>query len=687
MSTLFLDLETYCETPINVGTHRYAEGAEIMVAARAIDAGPVDVLDFTAGDAEIRMDILRKEIDAADIVVIHNSAFDRTVLRHRGIHLPTEKVVDTMVLAMMHSLPGGLGKLCDILGVPLDQAKDQEGKKLIKLFCMPRPKNMKLRRATRETHPTEWAAFLEYARLDIEAMRAIYKKLPKWNATDTERQVWLLDQVINDRGFQTDTDLVSGAIRAIDREQLELRERAWDLTEGAVSAATQRDAMLDHVLAQYDIRLEDMKASTIERMLEDDNYPLELLELLRVRLQATTSSTAKYKKLAAAVSSDGRLRGTLQYAGALRTMRWSGRVFQPQNLVRPNLDQGAIDAGIEALKADCVDLVVDNVMELCSNALRGVIVAPAGKKLVVADLSNIEGRVLAWLAGETWKLEAFAAYDRGEGPDLYKVTAGRILGKKPDEVTKKERQEVGKVAELALGYEGGVGAFLTFATAYGIDLDDLAAIATENLPATVVEDSRGLYEWFQGQKKSTLGLERATWVGIDAIKRAWRQAHPATTQLWRDLAQDAEEAFMEPGEVVGTGKLAWARQGAWLRMRLPSGRSLCYPGASYDTGKLSYMGVNQYSRQWDRLGSYGGKLAENATQAVARDVLAEGMLRVEKAGFDIVLSVHDELITETPDSDVFDAEMLSGLMSIRQGWANGLPLAAAGFETHRYRKD
>lgn len=684
MPTLFLDFETYCELPISVGTHRYAEEAEIMLVAWAIDDGRVIVNDLTTGALPADFAIWLSD---ADKIVVHNSHFDRTVLRHRGGEIPLEKIIDTMVLAMMHSLPGSLGKLCEILGVPLDLAKEKDGKKLIQLFCKPRPKNSKIRRATRDTHPKEWQAFMDYARLDIEAMREVYRRLPKWNLTDTERAVWLLDQKINDRGFQVDTELVAGAIRAIDREQAVLAERAQDLTEGAVRAATQRDAMLAHVLAQYDIPLEDMRASTIERMLENDNYPPELLELLRVRLAATTSSTAKYRKLEAATSSDGRLRGTLQYAGALRTARWAGRLFQPQNLPRPNLEQPAIDAGIEAVKADCADLVVDNVMELCSNALRGVIVAPPGKKLVVADLSNIEGRVLAWLAGERWKLEAFAAYDRGEGPDLYKVTAGRILGKKPDEVTKKERQEVGKVAELALGYEGGVGAFLTFATAYGIDLDALAAIATENLPATVVEESRGLYEWMKEQKNSTHGLERKTWVGIDAIKRAWRQAHPATVELWKSLADDAREAFFNPGMVVGSGKLRWARDKAWLRLRLPSGRTLCYPAASFDTGKMSYMGVNQYSRQWSRLGTYGGKLAENATQAVARDVLAAGMLKAEGAGYRIVLSVHDELITEAPDRLPYNDTGLALCMSDNPPWAQGLPLAAAGFETNRYRKD
>ena len=684
MPILYLDLETFSDVPISAGTHRYAEGAEIMVAAFAWNDEPVVVWDLTLPLNHY----LHVLLDQADQVVIHNSAFDRTVLRHRGIDLPAHKIHDTMVQALAHSLPGSLGKLCEILKVPQDQAKEKDGKRLINLFCKPLPKNRKLRRATRETHPEEWQKFLDYARLDIEAMRAVYKKLPRWNFTETERAVWLLDQKINDRGVAIDMDLVRAALTAIGDEQERLAGRAQELTDGDVSSATRRDRMLQHILEAYEIPMDDLRASTVERMLENDNYPPELLELLRVRLQATTSSTAKYGALARATSSDGRLRGTLQYCGASRTGRWAGRLFQPQNLPRPHLAHDVIEAGIEALKEGEVDeLAYGPVMDLASNALRGALIAPPGKKLVVADLSNIEGRVLAWLAGEQWKLDAFAAYDRGEGPDLYKVTAGRILGRKPDEVTKKERQEVGKVAELALGFEGGVGAFLTFATAYNIDLDALAAIARENLEKRVIEESAGLYDWLKGKKSNTFGLEPQTWIGIDAIKRAWREAHPAIAGLWKSLADDAREAYGTPRMLVGTDKLAWIREGAWLRLRLPSGRALCYPSPKVEDGKISYMGVNQYTRQWGRLGTYGGKLAENATQAVARDVLAAGMLKAEGAGYQIVLSVHDELICEAPDRLPYNDTGLVLCMGDNPTWANGLPLAAAGFETHRYRKD
>ena len=686
MATLFLDLETFCETPISHGTHRYAETVEITVAAWAWDDGDVHLGDFTREDADLAA-FYESVINPADRVVIHNSQFDRTVLRHSGIDLPADKIIDTMVIARAHSLPGSLGQLCDILQIPTDQAKDKRGKSLIQLFCKPRPKKQKIRRATAKTHPKEWQEFLDYARLDIEAMRAVYKKLPKWNLTEAERELWLLDQKINDRGVCIDMQLVCSAIAAVDRAQEGLAEDAHRLTDGAVQAATQRDAMLRHILEAHGVELENLRGSTVEQLLEDDNLHPDLRELLSVRLQASTTSTAKYKALDRAVSSDGRLRGTLEFCGAGRTGRWSGRLFQPQNIARGTVKDEELELGIEAMKADIADVIAPNVMELASSAIRGCIIAPPGKKLVVADLSNIEGRVLAWLAGETWKLKAFADFDRGIGADLYKLAYARSFRVEPDTVTKDQRQ-IGKVQELAMGYEGGVGAFITFATAYGIDLDELAQRARPALGAGLIAEAEDAHEWFKKQKRSTHGLERETWVVIDGIKRAWRYAHPNTTVFWRDLAEAARSAIGMPGQSASCGHLKLVKRGAWLLIGLPSGRSLCYPGARVENdGSISYMGINQYSRRWERLKTYGGKLAENVTQAVARDVMAAGMTKAEAHGYGVVLSVHDELICETPDDLLYSAQGLADLMSIAPPWAEGLPLAAAGFETHRYRKD
>lgn len=686
MTTLWIDLETYSEVPIQNGTHAYAEAAEVMLFAWAIDDAPVEVWDLTADDA---MPLpLARALDDPDVTVIaHNSGFDRTVLRHAiPQDVPRERWRDTMVQALAHSLPGGLGQLCEILGVPTDKSKDKEGRQLLMLFCKPRPKNSKLRRATRETHPAEWAKFIEYARLDIEAMRQVAKRLPVWNYQGKELDYWHLDQLINDRGVQTDTDLAEAAIRAVTREQKVLAARTQDLTDNVVQAATQRDALLKHLLAEFGVDLPDLQKSTLERRINDQNLPPALRELLAIRLQASTTSTSKYKTLIKGVSSDGRLRGTLQFAGASRTGRWAGRLFQPQNLPRPNLKQHIIDAGVEALKADCADLITDNVMELTSNTIRGCIVAPPGKKLVVADLSNIEGRMLAWLAGEEWKLQAFRDFDNGTGHDLYKLAYAKSFGVAPDDVSKDDRQ-VGKVQELALGYEGGVGAFLTFSAAYGIDLDEMAEKAADVIDHRVLEDAKSMLDWMRRQRRSTFGLADRTWIVCDAIKRAWRIAHPATASLWKELENAVIAAVTNPGKTFTCRRLKMRRDGTWLRIALPSGRALCYPSPQAEDGKLSYLGTNQYTRKWCRIKTYGGKLAENVTQAASRDILAASMPEVEKAGYQIVLSVHDELITEAPDSPEFNAEHLSSLMAANPAWADGLPLAAAGFEATRYRKD
>lgn len=687
---LWGDLETYNELPISHGTYRYAESAEVMLFAYAIDDAPAAVWDWTAGE--------RMPDDLADAwrwphkeVNFHNSMFDRTVLNYQWPDwaqlAPREQWRDTMVQAMVHSLPGSLDRLCEILKIPVEQAKQKDGRQLVHLFCKPRPLTSKIRRATRETHPEEWAKFKEYARLDVEAMRAIGKKLPTWNYRGEELALWHLDQVINDRGVCVDTILAETAIRSVERAQAALAARTDTLTNGEVDKATQRDRMLAHILKDYGIALPDMQADTIERRIQDPDLPPELRELLGIRLQASTSSTSKYNSLVRGVNKDGRLRGTLQFAGALRTARWAGRMFQPQNLPRTSLPQDEIDQGVEAIKAECADLVTDNVMELASNAIRGAIVAPAGKQLVVSDLSNIEGRMGAWLAGEHWKLQAFRDFDAGDGPDLYKLAYAKSFAVTPDEVTKDQRQ-IGKVEELMLQYEGGVGAFLTGAATYGIDLEHMTDKAMPTVPRDVIEEAQHFYEWRVEQGMGDFGLGRRVFVCCDSLKRLWRRAHPAVTDFWPTLQSAAICATQNPGKEFPAGEhLSFQREGAWLRMRLPSGRFLCYPAPMVDgETKLSYMGINQYSRKWQRLKTYGGKLMENACQAAARDVMAAAMPVAEERGYKIVLTVHDEIITETPDTEDFDSGVLSAILSTNPPWATGLPLAAGGFETYRYRK-
>lgn len=747
---LWLDDETFSPTPITYGTHKYAEQAEVLIRALALDDERVQVRDLTpggqkwelVGDDLVPADIYYAgEIDerlADDQVEVwaHNSHFDRTVERHAGLRIPLHRWRDTMVQAMAHGLPGSLGALSDIvLRLPADKAKDKEGKALIQLFCKPIPFRFRKRaegekladykaakeaaeavwpgRATRETHPEEWRRFLIYAGKDIEAMRAAHKKIPMWNYRGAELDLWHLDQRINDRGVAVDVELAECALGAVAEAQEELRERTLAATNGEVESATRRDAMLQHVLAEYGVDLPDMQKSTLERRIADPDLPEGLRELLRIRLQACTTSTSKYQTLIKATSSDGRLRGLLQFCGAGRTGRWAGRLWQPQNLPRPDMKQHEIDLGVEALKAGTAGMLYDNVMRLTSNVIRGCIVAPEDKKLVVADLSNIEGRVLAWLAGEKWKLKAFYAFDAGTGPDLYKMSYAKSFGVKPEDVTKDQRQ-VGKVQELALGYQGGVGAFLTFAAAYGIDLEALAVTAQRAIPGEVWGRANIMMDWHKKHGRDpahAAGLSEKAWLVCESFKLGWRDAHPNVVALWNDLDAAMRSAITTPGQTFVVGWLKVRRDGAWLRIVLPSGRAICYPSPALvpekrknklqeweadetaleevETGRtvITYMGVNQYSRKWERITTYGGKAVENCCQAVARDVMAANMPAIEDEGYEIVLSVHDELLTETPDHPDWNAEGLSALMAAVPEWAPGLPLAAAGFEAKRYRKD
>jgi DNA polymerase len=703
---LFADTETFSPRTLKNGVHHYAEEVEIMIVTWAVDDGPVHTWDATAQraiPAQLAQDIAR-----CDEYWFHNHGFDYTAIKHGRPDLFALFSEDgwrcTMAQAYAHSLPGGLDMLCQIFQIPVDQAKHKDGNAFIQRFCKLQRDGS---RSTRLTHPVEWARFLAYAGADITAMRAIHAKIPKWNFPNNKRELafFKLDRLLNQRGMQMDTELARGAVRAIDRAQKGHAARTQELTDGEVQKATQRDKLLKHLLAEYNIDLPDLKKSTLERRINDPDLPDPLRELLAIRLEATMTSSSKYKTLLRGVSSDGRLRGLMQFCGANRTGRVAHRLFQPGNMPRPDVglimrEMGVAkladdtaerytEMGIDALKADCADQIFGNVMGLTANVVRGSIIVPEGKKLVVADLSNIEGRKAAWLTGEEWKLQAFRDFDAGTGADLYKLAYARSFGVKVEDVTK-DRRQLGKVQELALAYEGGVGAFVTFTMTYKMELDDIRAAvfaALDLVDPEVVREARNAWEWATKQKR-TLGLDKDVYIACDILKRAWRNAHPATSSYWPELKDAAIQAICSPGTTVRARRVVMRRDGNWLRVQMPSGRQLCYIAPRVDdSGQISYMGVNQYTRKWQRVKTYGGKLFENLCQASARDVLFENLPAVEAAGYEVVLTIHDEDLTEAPDTDDFNAEHLSSLIATVPEWAEGLPLSAAGFDGYRYRKD
>lgn len=682
---IWLDLETFSAEPIASGVYKYAETARILLCAYAFDDAPALVYDATSG-APWPVELLRRLADPSEVIVAHNSNFDRTVLRR---YLPQvgdpARWRDTMICAYSLSLPGSLADLCELCRLPVDKAKDADGKRLIRLFCRPQLDGSVLSGADR---PDDWARFVNYCRLDVEAMRSVYYKLPQQLLpSDVVWSEWQIDQRINDRGMQIDLELVRAASAAAAAAKEAADQTVSRLTGGRAQSIGELDKLLEFCLHECGYSLPDMQRATLEARLNDPALPPVVRDLLSARLSAGKASVKKYDALLACTNTDGRLRGCLQFMGAVRTGRWTGRLFQPQNLPRGTMSPEEVEEGIAALKSGLASVLYTDVTALVSNCLRAAICARPGHKLVVADLSNIEGRVLAWLAGEGWKLDAFRAYDAGEGPDLYKVAYGRAFGIAPGDVTKKQRQ-IGKVMELAMGYQGGVGAFSTFARGYGVDLSEMARHVRESCaPADWLSASQA-FARLGGS--SDLGAEE--WAACEVIKRLWRRAHPAITGFWADVDSAVKQVLAGLTPYASAGRVSFRKCGTYLVATLPSGRPVCYPAARLP-GEASggcafeYYGQIQATRRWSYIRTYAGKIVENLTQACARDVLASSLPAAEAAGYKTVLSVHDELITEVPDDPRFSAAGLAAIMSSVPSWAEGLPLSAAGFAAYRYKKD
>ncbi len=419
---LFLDTETFNETPIGHGTYKYMETVELMLLPWALNDELVAVEDITRGD-KIPNKLLDALQDKRILKVAHEVPFDRGVLDAAlKIDIPIEQWHDTVIQASLHALPGKLTALCDIFNVPEELSKSPNGRQLIQLFCKPRPKNCKERRATRHTHPKQWAEFVKYAGSDVESMRWLFHHLPTWNYPDNpfERQLWELDSRINRRGFAVDLDLAKGAIEAVSRAKKQNAAMTTEATKGAVTACTQRDKLLAHILSEYGVKLPNMQADTLRRRIEDENLPEAVRDLLALRLEAASTGDSKYKALLKSVSSDGRVRGMLVFAGARRTARWAARILQIHNLIKiPKWVKLIYDDAADATAAGVVDLLYDNPFKLVPKLVRACIISPEGRRLDISDLSNVEGRVCAWLAGESWKLKAFADYDKGICEDIY----------------------------------------------------------------------------------------------------------------------------------------------------------------------------------------------------------------------------------------------------------------------------
>lgn len=687
---LYLDLETYSDIPISAGVYKYAEHAEILLFAYAIDDEPAHVVDVANGEA-LPDELIDQLFDPDVLLMAHNSNFDRVILQHvygDDVGDP-HRWRDTMIVGRSLSLPSSLADLCSVLHIPQDKSKDAAGKELIRLFCIPHLNSCgQTVRYGKATHPEKWEHFVSYATLDVIAMREIFKKIDHIN---DQPQLWAdfaLDQTINDRGMMIDRELVSAVIDICAGVKEDLDASIQELTGGRISSIGQTAELINFIRETYGYELPDLQKATLERRIAAEDTPPAIKELLVNRLLGSKASVSKYKVLAASTNTDGRLRGCLQFMGASRTGRFSGRLFQPQNLPRGSLPAAEVEDAIIALKNGSADMIYSDLNSVASSCLRGCIVAPAGHKLVVADLSNIEGRVLSWLAGEDWKLDAFRAYDQGTGPDIYKLTYARTFGVGVDSVIKKQRQ-IGKVLELGMGYGGGAQAFMNYASVYNINLAEMAQHTLTGASSRAIGEAEQSYQYFKQRGMVPAG-SHDVFVAIEICKNLWRSANSAIRAFWYMVADKLVDA-------IGHGDGYYAKinellhvlvKGRNLYVRLPSGRYMCYPAAvATGRGTFKYFALNQTKRSVGMVDTYGGKITENITQAVARDILVSSMPIAEQAGYKIVLSVHDELITEVPDSPEFSSAGLSAIMSTVPGWASGLPLSAAGFEAYRYKKD
>lgn len=685
---LWNDIET--RSPFDLksqGLYKYSEGAEIILNAWAVDEGPIHVEEHIS-------DEFLYYAQRCDKAIAHNDEFERTIWSKfypwMGLDFPW---YCTMRQARRHGLPGALDKLCDVLKIDANKAKHKDGRRLIQIFCVPNKETGVY--GDKHSHPEDWAKFKAYAGHDIIAMKEVHRIVPTWN-DEIEKEITHLDAVINARGMVVDVPFAKQVVATLATDAAKLADKTYAATAGQVAKATQVSKLLKYLLDEHGVDLPDMTSATIERRMNDEALPEEVRELLRLRQLSSKTSTGKYAALLRGVSSDGRLRGTMAYCGAMRTGRWAGQRFQPHNL--PRLPAGVepedVQFEIECMQSGMWDLLCERgYSDMAATAVRGCVVASEGRTLKVGDYANIEGRIVAWLAGEQWKLDAFREYDAGTGPDLYKLAYARAFGIRPEDVLKHMRQ-IGKVMELMLGFGGGVGAFITGAATYGIDLDDMARHALPEVPMRVRMDAEAFWretqpvwdekkqEWKKG-KFSDYGLAKDTFVACDSLKRLWREAHPKIAAFWYDLENAVKEILRDRGGGRAVGKLWVDMKGTWLRIGLPSGRYLCYPAAQLSNGSITYMGQHQYTRQWTRLSTYGGKVVENATQAAARDVLVHGLLTAAAEDYDVVLHVHDEGVAD-------DVKPLDGFLKCLgklPPWAEGLPLAVAGAEMTRYRKE
>lgn len=729
MSTTVIDFET--RSPVilkNCGVFPYAEhtDTEVLCLAAAIDGGaPVlwvpecfkDNLDcqnveYPLVDAELIIDITM----SSNKIVAHNSMFEYMVwnkIMHEKFgwpELPLDRLHDSMAALAYHALPLKLEKAGEVMGLPMQ--KDTAGHKIMMKMCKPR----KPRKAEKEKifsegceeiddktfyHPESDSTFyfwhedqksmeklLNYCGRDVEAEWCIHKTLPP--LPDMERKIWLMDQRINLRGIGIDVDTVSWIVDAIGGKETAALNRFKELTEGKVSTPRSYVALKNWVNEEAGLSLKTVNKEKTLELLGEGGLPDHVTEALEIKASLSRSSVAKFRSMQNRLDSSNRIKGLAQYHGAA-TGRWAARGVQTQNLPRDSYATNEYEALAKWFKSggvEGIEAVWGDVYQVASRMIRGSLTAGAGNRLICSDFSSIEGRMLPHLAGENWVVNAYR-----DGMDMYKVSAAIIFGVEYETVNKGQRQ-VGKVSELALGYQGGIGAYASMASAYRIDLETFPALILPSASDGELKAARRTAKSYLKEREGGMSLEAA--MSCDIIKQKWRGARPRVTQFWADLESAAVSAVKHPGTGFNASQIAYVVDGRFLKCELPSGRKLHYylPELSkkkvfgQDKDVLSYEGMKMGEtggKQWFRINTYGGKLCENVVQAACRDLLAEAMLRLEAAGYKICLHVHDEAVADMPEGQG-SLEEFNKIMEIVPSWAEGMPITSDGWVGKRYRK-
>ena len=644
---LHIDIETYSpESLADCGVHRYAAHPDfrILLFAYAFGDNPVTVIDLAQG-VTLPAPVRRALTDPNIIKVAHNATFERTCIGAMlGTTLDPHQWECTMIQCARCGLPMSLGEAAKALG--LEAQKMTEGKALIKKFCTPHEPTLLSpgERVKPSDDPKGWETFREYCRMDVEVEREIDKALAWLEPTDAERELYAIDQIINDRGVKVDLDLVDNAARMDTIYKARLNTEAQRITglSNPNSAAQLKGWINERTGLELDtLRKDDL--GDIKKAADDE----DVHRVLDIRAEMNKTSTTKYETMQKVAGKGERVRGLLQFHGT-RTGRWAGRLVQMQNLPQNHISD--LDLARQIVKEgdlDTLELCYGNVPDTLSQLIRTAFIAPEGKTLAVCDFSAIEARVLAWLAGEEWVLEVF----RGHGK-IYEATAAQMYGVPIQEITKTDpRRQKGKIAVLALGYGGGTGALAAMGGArMGLTEDDMAGI---------VED--------------------------------WRKANPRIVKTWSKL-ETAVKRCATTGIDQSTCGLIFHRrpEDGTLTITLPSGRLLCYRNMTLGTNRwgkesLKYMGTNSTTKRWEWIETYGGKLTENIVQAIARDCLAHTLTEVEKC-YPVVFHVHDEIVCEV-STERDELSRIQEIFSQTAGWAEGLPLKGAGYVTPYYLKD